>query len=90
MLTEKLFQKDASFSVKDISQAAKILPTFPLGATLVDDLVCTGLASSKKEARQFIKSGAISVNGKKDTNEAAVVNAPAILKKGKNKFAVVL
>lgn len=88
-LTEKLFDKNATFSDKDIEQAAIILPVKPIGVSLVDDLVATGLASSKKEARQFIGSGAVSVNGEKVTDEAKVLSAPAILKKGKNKFAVV-
>lgn len=88
-LSEKLFKKDADFSDKDIEDAAKILPVLPISASLVEDLVCTGLASSKKEARQFIKSGAVSVNGKKATDDGAVINAPSILKRGKNKFAVV-
>lgn len=88
-LSEKLFNRDAIFSENDVEQAALVLPVKPLGATLVDDLVCTGLASSKAQARQFITSGAISVNGKKVTDEKTVVNFPSILKKGKNKFAVV-
>ena len=88
-LSEKLFDRDAVFSEKDVEQAALVLPTKPLGATLIDDLVCTGLASSKAQARQFISSGAISVNGKKVTDEKTVINFPSIMKKGKNKFAVV-
>ena len=88
-LSEKLFAKEASYSDKDIENAAKILPVRPLSATLVEDLVCTGLASSKKEARTFINAGAVSVNGIKITDENKVINAPAILKRGKNKFAVV-
>ena len=88
-LSEKLFAKEASYSDKDIENAAKILPVRPLSATLVEDLVCTGLASSKKEARTFINAGAVSVNGIKITDENKIINAPAILKRGKNKFAVV-
>ncbi|MBP3899663.1 tyrosine--tRNA ligase [Candidatus Saccharibacteria bacterium] len=87
-LSEKLFAKETSYSEKDIEDAAKILPVRLLSATLVEDLVCTGLASSKKEARQFIKAGAVSVNGVKITDENKVLNAPAILKRGKNRFAV--
>ena len=89
MLAEKLFAKETSYSAKEIEAAAEILPVSPLSATLVDDLVSTGLASSKKEARTFIKAGAVSVNGEKVTDETKVLNAPAILKRGKNKFAVV-
>ena len=88
-LSEKLFSKDAVFSEKEISQAALILPVKPLGATLVDDLVATELCSSKGEARKMITSGAISVNGIKVTDTEKVLNVPAILKRGKNKFAVV-
>ena len=88
-LSEKLFAKEASYSDKDIENAAKILPVRPLSATLVEDLVCTGLASSKKEARTFINAGAVSANGIKITDENKVINAPAILKRGKNKFAVI-
>lgn len=88
-LSEKLFDKTATFSDQDIEDAALILPVNPLGATLVDDLVCSGLAPSKSQARTLIKSGAVSLNGQKITDENLVVSAPAILKKGKNKFAVV-
>lgn len=88
-LSEKLFTKDASFSDEDIRKAALILPVKPLGANLTDDLVTTGLCSSKSEARQMITAGAISVNGQKFTDPTTVLSAPAILKRGKNKFAVV-
>ncbi len=88
-LSEKLFAKDVLFSESDIEDAALVLPVKPLGASLVDDLVCTGLVASKSEARKMIKSGAISVNGRKVTDESTVNNFPSILKRGKNKFAVV-
>jgi tyrosyl-tRNA synthetase len=43
------------------------LPTFEvaLPIKIVDALVLTGLAKSKREARQFIKDGAVRVNGVK-------------------------
>ena len=88
-LSEKLFDKKATYSEKDIENAAKILPCEPLGTSLAEDLVCTGLAESKGQARTLIKSGAVSVNGIKVLDEKAVISAPAILKRGKNKFAVV-
>ena len=55
---------------------------------MVDLLASTGLAESKKKAREFIAGGAISINGVKVTEEIDV-NQTAIVKKGKNKFAVV-
>ena len=87
--TEKLFDRSAVLSDKDLDSFADLLPNAPLGVNIVDDLVTTGLASSKAEARKFIKAGAVSLNGEKVLDEARVINAPALLKKGKNKFALV-
>ena len=58
------------------------------GTMLVDVLVSTGLAESKKKAREFIGQGAVSINGVK-VREDIAVNQTAIVKKGKNKFAIV-
>ena len=88
-MTEKLFDRSFQVSDKDLESFADLLPTAPLGVNIVDDLVSTGLASSKAEARKFIKAGAVSLNGEKILEETRVVNAPALLKKGKNKFALV-
>ena len=88
-MTEKLFDRSFQVSDKDLESFADLLPTAPLGVNIVDDLVSTGLASSKAEARKFIKAGAVSLNGEKVLEETRVVNAPALLKKGKNKFALV-
>ncbi|MCR4280793.1 MAG: tyrosine--tRNA ligase, partial [Candidatus Kaiserbacteria bacterium] len=56
--------------VKDLSADERELllkeaPTFAvrLGMTLVDVLIASGLASSKREARQFIEDGAVTMNG---------------------------
>ena len=56
--------------VKDLSADERELllkeaPTFAvrLGMTLVDVLIASGLASSKREARQFIEDGAVGMNG---------------------------
>ena len=56
---------------------------------LLDILVATGLAASKNEAKTLLKSGAISVNFEKITDPAVILTEPALLKRGKNKFAVV-
>lgn len=88
-LTEKLFDKELAFSTSDIERFAGLLPDVPFGVSLVDDLVSTGLAPSKAEARKLIQAGAISVNGKKVTDETKVISAPSLIKKGKNKFAIV-
>ena len=90
-LTETLFNRDtdfSEFSEDEIIEFAAYLPVVAKGTALVDILVTTGLAESKKKAREFIKQGAISINGTKVTDEIDV-NQTAIIKKGKNKFAIV-
>lgn len=90
-LTELLFNRDtnfADFSADEIIEFAEYLPIVKKGANLVDALVATGLADSKKKAREFIAQGAISINGVKVQDEIEL-NQTAIIKKGKNKFAVV-
>ncbi len=88
-LTEKLFSGTLTFSEQELKSFAELLPTTPLGVNILDDLVATGLAPSKSEARKLIKSGAISVNGEKIFDDTKVIDVPALLKKGKNKFAII-
>ena len=90
-LSETLFNKDtdfADFSADELTEFSAYLPVVAKGAGLVDILVQSGLADSKKKAREFITGGAISINGTKVTTEVDV-NQVAIIKKGKNKFAIV-
>lgn len=90
-LSEMLFNRDtdfSSFSADEISEFAEYLPTVEKNTNIVDAIVSTGLAESKKKAREFLAQGAISVNGIK-VNEEIELTQTAILKKGKNKFAVV-
>ena len=90
-LTGTLFNRDtdfSDFSEDELMEFAAYLPVVSKGAALVDILVATGLAESKKKAREFIAGGAISINGVKVTEEIDV-NQTAIIKKGKNKFAIV-
>ena len=72
----------------DLNLLAKSFPTTKISAKLVDILVQTSLASSKGEARKLIASNAISVNGVKAT-EDQVIEKTSLIKRGKNKFAVV-
>ncbi|MBR0467304.1 tyrosine--tRNA ligase [Candidatus Saccharibacteria bacterium] len=90
-LTNLLFDKNTGFtdfSTDEISEFANFLPTISKSINLVDALITTGLAESKKKAREFISAGAISINGTKVTEDIAL-NQTAIIKKGKNKFAIV-
>lgn len=90
-LSETLFNRDtdfSDFSADELTEFSAYLPVIAKGASLVDILVSTGLADSKKKAREFITGGAISVSGTKITSDIDI-NEVAIIKKGKNKFAIV-
>ncbi len=95
-LTEILFgnKKLGMLSETEIEGIALLLPTIKLNEermqiSLVDVLVESGLVSSKTEARTMIKQNAISVNGEKVTDENYIVMSLSIIKRGKNKFALV-
>ena len=65
--------------------------------TLVDLLVDTGILSSKREAREFITNGSISINGEKVTDlemlvnkETSLYNKYVIIRRGKKKYYLVI
>ena len=90
-LTAVLFDKNtdfADFTADEITEFAAYLPVVSKGTALIDALCNTGLAESKKKAREFIAGGAITINGTKVTEEIDL-NQTAIVKKGKNKFVIV-
>ena len=91
-LSETLFSKEtdfSEFSEDEITEFSAYLPVKAKGTLLLDVLVDTGLAESKKKAREFIAQGAVSINGTKVSDVDMAVNQTAIVKKGKNKFAIV-
>jgi len=95
-LTEILFggKKLGVLSETEIENIALLLPTLKLDenrpqVSLVDALVELELVSSKGEARKMIKGNAISVNGEKITDENHALMSLSILKRGKNKFALI-
>ncbi|MFT5037178.1 MAG: tyrosyl-tRNA synthetase [Candidatus Azotimanducaceae bacterium] len=67
-----------------------------VGTLIVDVLVESNLASSKREARTFIESGAVTINGEKVTGvEAALtdnmfISDIALLKRGKKNLSVLV
>ena len=67
-----------------------------LGTSIVDALMASGLASSKREARQFIEDGAVSLAGApiNDVNqvleEAHFANGIALLRRGKRNASVLI
>lgn len=88
-LTERLFDGALNDLAEDeILEMGEYLACAPRGTGLFEALVATGLASSKSEARKLAAAGAITVNGEK-VAEDVTIEQVALLKRGKNKFAVV-
>ncbi len=95
-MSESLFSEDITkLSASDIIASLKDIPTFEIkkDTLLVDLLVESLICSSKREAREMILSGAISINNKKETNLEKIVtkndlidNQVIIIKKGKKKY----
>ena len=67
-----------------------------VGSSLIDALVNTGLAESKTQARQFLSSGAISLNGESMSDEKRMFEesdfskGAALLKRGKRNISVLV
>lgn len=77
----------AELLAEDIAMLAGEIPTTTAG-NAIDALVMSGLAASNGEARRLIDGGAISVDGQKITDNLPL-QAPSLIKKGKNNFLLV-
>lgn len=96
MMSEALFSEDITkLSADDIISSLKDIPRFDIheDVSLVDMLVDNSICSSKREAREMISSGAISINNRKETNlekmitkNDSIENKIIIVKKGKKKY----
>lgn len=80
--------KLSDLTAEELDLLAESFPTANKGAQLLDILVETGLASSKGEGRKLLAGNAISINGEKVADDQ-VVSETALIKRGKNKFALV-
>ena len=73
----------------DLDALAKEIPRVDVGVGVIEALVVSGAVTSNGEAKRLLKSGAISINGKKIAEDQAV-NATSLLKKGKNTFVLIM
>ncbi len=99
-ISESLFSGDiASLTSKEIEQAFKGIEQQEIDKEylLVDLLVEMGICKSKREAREFITNGSISVNGKKITDlefmvtkEVAIEDKYIIIRRGKKKYFIIV
>jgi len=98
-MSEALFKGNISnFTAKDVEICFKGLPVVEVedGTNLVDALILTKACSSKREAREFINNGAVSVNGNivKDleyvvSKENAIGNQYTVLRRGKKNYYLI-
>ena len=97
-ISESLFNGNIkSFSKKDIEVAFKGLDVFNVETDLniVDLLVNSGACSSKREAREFVGNGSITLNGEKVTDldfvltrEKCIDNTYIVIRRGKKKYFI--
>jgi tyrosyl-tRNA synthetase len=74
----------------DLGLLSNELTTFEYTNNIIDLLVSVKLANSKTEARNFLNSGAINLNGRKiSIEEYNFIDGINLLKKGKNSFVLV-
>lgn len=93
-ISESLFSSDIkNLSAKDIELGLKDIPHFETEEkSVIDILIENDICTSKREAREFISSNAISVNGDKISDEnqmvtkkMAIDNRLLVIRKGKKK-----
>lgn len=98
-VTESLFSGEFSkLSLEELDMAKRGLESIETGEiNILDALVETKLAQSKREAREFVKNGAIMVNETKVTDfeflitkQQAYFDKYVIIKRGKKKFALAI
>ena len=97
-ITNALFSGNvASLTGKEIEMGFNDFPKTKLEneVSIVDLVILTGVATSKREAREFIKNGAISLNGNKVLDENAMINKQTaidgkylVIRRGKKKYAL--
>ena len=97
-ISESLFSGDIkNFTENEINDAFKGLEPFKLNedTLLIDVLVNGGVCSSKREAREFISNGSISVNGEKATDLEMMITKSnclfdkyVIIRRGKKKYHI--
>ena len=94
-ISESLFSGNIKkLSLKEIEEGFKDVPSFQFNrCALIDLLVDNKIASSRREAREFLAAGSISINGDKVSDEAMIVDDSfaiegkvIIVKKGKKKY----
>lgn len=96
-ISESLFSGNIKgLSAKELEAAFKGIEPFEASeANLVDFLVDFGICSSKREAREFITNGSISINGEKVmdldfcvTKDNSIEQKYVVIRRGKKKYFI--
>lgn len=96
-ISESLFSGNIKgLSAKELEAAFKGIEPFEASeANLVDFLVEFGICSSKREAREFIQNGSISINGEKITDldfqvtkNDSIEQKYVVIRRGKKKYFI--
>ena len=97
-ISEALFSGDIkSFTSKDIEVAFKGLKPFTISEDLniIDLLVNSSVCSSKREAREFVSNGSITLNGEKVTSldyvltkDKCIDSKYIVIRRGKKKYFI--
>lgn len=94
-ISEALFNGSiAKLSIEEIEDGLKDVPSFVVdNSILLDTLVNNKIASSRREARELLKAGSITINGEKVTDENLVIDTTVsiegkvvIIRRGKKKY----
>ena len=99
-ISEALFKGDLkSLSIKDIKAGFKEVPQVEVSkatTNIIDVLIESGIASSKRQAREDVNNGAIYINGERQqsvdyelTDEDKFDNEFTIIRRGKKKYFMV-
>ena len=97
-ISESLFSGDIkNFTAKDVEVAFKGLDPFTVSEDLnvVDLLVNSGVCSSKREAREFVGNGSITINGERVTDlefvltkDKCIESKYVVIRRGKKKYFI--
>lgn len=94
-ISESLFSGNIqNLSLEEIENGMKDVPNFKLEeSSLIDLLVNNKIASSRREAREFLNAGSITLNGEKVSDEnmlitkdLAIEGKVIVIRKGKKKY----
>ena len=99
-ITNALFSGDIkALSANEMKEVFKDVPSIEMikeDKNIVDLIVEGAISSSKRQAREDVTNGAISINGEKITDVGYVISAPdrlddsfAIVRRGKKKYHMV-